>query len=99
MWKRLLLLSIARPRSGHFTLRERDARFLFLGFMTNKKQPPPSAVEDQPWYPEWRAAVERVIAASMARDATMVGTPERKAADQECEAAMAAFREIANRLR
>jgi len=47
--------------------------------MTNKKQPPPSAVEDQPWYPEWRAAVERVIAASMARDATMVGTPERKA--------------------
>jgi len=35
----------------------------------------------------------------MARDAMMVGTPERKAADEGYEAAMAAFREIANRLR
>jgi hypothetical protein len=68
--------------------------------MTDKEQPPPGqAVEDQPWYEEWRAALERVIAASMARDATLVGTPERRAAEQECDAAMAAFREIANRLR
>jgi hypothetical protein len=56
-------------------------------------------MEYQAWYQEWRAASERVIAASMARDATMVGTPERQAAQQERDAAMAAFREIANRLR
>jgi hypothetical protein len=66
--------------------------------MTDEQQPP-ARLEDQVWYQEWRAALERVIAASMARDATMVGTPERKAALQEFEAAMAAFREIANRLR
>jgi hypothetical protein len=65
--------------------------------MTDKR-PSPQAVEDQPWYAEWRTALERVIAASMARDATMVGTPERQAAQEECDAAMAAFREIANRL-
>jgi hypothetical protein len=59
----------------------------------------PEQFEDQPWYREWREALERVIAASMARDQTAAGTPEREAAQQECDAAMAAFREIANRLR
>jgi hypothetical protein len=66
--------------------------------MTEKRRSPPS-VEDQPWYPEWRAALERVISALVARDATIVGTPQRRAAQQEYDAAMAAFREIANRLR
>ena len=59
----------------------------------------PERFEDQPWYREWREALERIIAASMARDRTMVGTPEREAAQRECDSAMAAFREIANRIR
>jgi hypothetical protein len=56
-------------------------------------------IEDQPWHREWREALERVIAAQMTRDATKAGTPERQTADRECEAAMSAFREIANRIR
>ena len=67
--------------------------------MTDKQQASPAAWEGQPWYQEWRAALERVIAASMARDATMVGTPDRQSAEQEYDAAMAAYRDIANRLR
>jgi hypothetical protein len=66
--------------------------------MTTEKQPPPKP-EDQPWYPQWRAALDRVIAASMAVDATMVGTPERLAAKQEHEAALAEFRKVANEIR
>ena len=66
--------------------------------MTTEKQPP-SRPEDQPWYPQWRAALDRVIAASMAVDATMVGTPERLAANQEHDDALAAFRKIANEIR
>ena len=37
---------------------------LFLESMTDKQQAPPAAGEGQPWYQEWRAALERVIAAS-----------------------------------
>ena len=59
----------------------------------------PERFEDQPWYREWREALERAIAASMARDATKAGTAEREAAQKECDAALEAFREIANRLR
>ena len=59
----------------------------------------PERFEDQPWYREWHEALERAIAASMARDRTMVGTPEREAAERDYEAAMEAFREIANRIR
>jgi hypothetical protein len=66
--------------------------------MANDQKPPPR-VEDQPWYPKWRAALERVIAASMAIDATMIGTPERLAAKQEHEAALAEFGKIANEIR
>jgi hypothetical protein len=39
------------------------------------------------WHREWRAAIERVIAAQMMRDATKAGT-ERQVADQEYEVAM-----------
>lgn len=59
----------------------------------------PERFEDQAWYSQWREALERVIAGSMARDRTRVGTPEREAAQKECDAALAAFRAIANQLR
>jgi hypothetical protein len=78
--------------------RERGARYLFLGIMT-EKQHPPARPENQALYEQWRAALERVITASMAREATMVGTLEREVAQRECDAALAAFRDIANRIR
>jgi len=53
--------------------------------------------EDQPWYPEWRAVVDRVVTAQMARDSSTAGTPEREAADREYDAALAAFRSAAER--
>jgi hypothetical protein len=59
----------------------------------------PERFEDQPWYREWHEALEGVIATSMARDRTVAGTPEREAAQRECDSAMAAFRDIANRIR
>jgi hypothetical protein len=71
---------------------------LFLEIMA-QKQHSPARPGDQALYKQWRAAQERVIAASMARDATMVGTPEREAAQGECDAALAAFRDIANQIR
>jgi hypothetical protein len=54
---------------------------------------------EPPWYREWREKLERVIAAQMKRDATKPATAEQQTADQEYEAAMSAFREIANRIR
>jgi hypothetical protein len=64
-----------------------------------EKQHPPARPGDQAFYKQWRAALERVIAASMARDAMMVGTPEREAAQGECDAALAVFRDMANQIR
>ena len=51
--------------------------------------------EDQPWYPSWREAVERVIAARKVLDDTKEGTPEREAAEREHHAARAAYMLIA----
>jgi hypothetical protein len=51
--------------------------------------------EDQPWYSEWKKTTDRVIAALMVRDSTKPGTREREAADRVYEAAMAAFRSLA----
>jgi hypothetical protein len=48
---------------------------------------------------QWRQALERVIAAQMMLDATKPGTPQRQTADQEYEAAIAAFGAIANQVR
>jgi hypothetical protein len=42
---------------------------------------------------------DRVISASMERDRTVAGTPEREAAQRECDAALAAFKKIANQVR
>jgi hypothetical protein len=52
-----------------------------------------------PWYEEWREALGRVVAATMARDAAQPGTPEREAAEREHEVALAIFCEVANRIR
>jgi hypothetical protein len=45
--------------------------------------------EDQPWYPKWREALERV--AQIKRDSSRAGTPEREEADREYDTAMAYF--------
>jgi hypothetical protein len=58
-----------------------------------------SRFEDQPWYPEWKKAIDRVVAARMALDVTKPDTSEREAASREYDAALVAFRSIANRLR
>jgi hypothetical protein len=70
-----------------------------MRFGTERNQSPwsylivmPKRFEDQPWYPEWKKTIDRVIAALMARDSVKPGTPQREAADLEYEAAIAAFR-------
>jgi hypothetical protein len=55
--------------------------------------------EDQSWYPEWKKTIDRVVAARMALDATQLGTTERETADREYEAALAAFRLVAEKHR
>jgi hypothetical protein len=42
----------------------------------------PNRFEDQPWYPEWKKTIDRVVTARMALDATTPGTPEWEAADR-----------------
>jgi hypothetical protein len=54
--------------------------------------------EDQPWYPQWREAVERVGAAQMTRDSAMPG-PDQDRADREYEAALAIFPALAEQIR
>lgn len=58
-----------------------------------------SRVEDEPWYQEWREALDRVIGAQMARDAARPGTPQREAADREYDAAFAVFCALAKQVR
>lgn len=53
--------------------------------------------QDQPWYPEWKKAVDRVVSARMALDATSPDTLGREAAEREYEAALAAFRLLAEK--
>jgi hypothetical protein len=59
----------------------------------------PEQYEDQPWYLEWRAAVDRVGTAHTARDSAATGSPERQAADLEYDDALIAFRSAAQRFR
>jgi hypothetical protein len=58
-----------------------------------------SRFEDQPWYPEWKKTIDRVVAARMALDGTKPNTSEREAASREYDDALIAFRSIADRLR
>jgi hypothetical protein len=55
--------------------------------------------EDQPWYPKWREALERVITVQMTRDSSRAGTPEREEADREYDTAMVLFRAAASEIR
>jgi hypothetical protein len=56
------------------------------------------SAEDQPWYRPWREALDRVIAAQMERDRTNAGTPEPEAAEREHDAALVAFRTVAQQI-
>jgi hypothetical protein len=58
----------------------------------------PTPTEDDPNYPVWRKAVERVIAARKTLDRAEIGTPEREAARQEHRAAHAAYMLIAQQI-
>jgi hypothetical protein len=53
--------------------------------------------EDQPWYPEWKKTIDRVVTAHMALDATKSDTPEREAAEREYDVVLGAFRLAAER--
>ena len=57
-----------------------------------------ATTEDDPNYRAWRKAVERVVAARKTLDGTEIGTPERKAAQQEHQAAHAAYMLIAQQM-
>jgi hypothetical protein len=58
----------------------------------------PTPAEDDPDNPVWRKAVERVIAARKSLDKAEIGTPERAAAEQEHQAAPAAYMLIAQQM-
>jgi hypothetical protein len=51
-----------------------------------------------PNYSVWRKAVERVITARKVLDETMIGTPEREAAEREHRAAHADYMLIAQQM-
>lgn len=58
----------------------------------------PMPDEASPNYAIWLKAVERVIAARKTLDRTTVGTPERKAAEREHQAARAAYMLVAQQV-
>jgi hypothetical protein len=55
----------------------------------------PTRFEDQPWYPEWKKVVDRVVTARMVLDSMKPGMPEWEAAEREYEDTLAAFRSAA----
>jgi hypothetical protein len=56
------------------------------------------AVEDHRLYPEWRAALEMVIATREARDTHRIGSKEYEAANAEYQAALAAYDAIGRKV-
>ena len=52
-------------------------------------------IEDHPLYPEWRAALERVIATKRARDSHRIGSKEFHETDAEYQAALTAYDAVA----
>jgi hypothetical protein len=56
------------------------------------------AVEDHPLYPEWRSALERVIATKEARETHRIGSKEFQAANAEYQAALAAYDAVARKV-
>ena len=56
------------------------------------------AVEDHRLYPEWRAALEMVIATREARDTHRIGSKEYQAANTQSQAALAAYDAIGRKV-
>ena len=56
------------------------------------------AVEDHRLYPEWKAALEMVIATREARDTHRIGSKEYQAANAEYQAALAAYDAIGRKV-
>lgn len=55
-------------------------------------------VENQPWYPRWRQAVQRLILARETLRDTEEGTPARMEAEIEYQAALSAYKLIADQV-
>jgi hypothetical protein len=57
-----------------------------------------TTVENQPWYEDWRKAVQRLMLAREVLRNAKEGTLARKEAEHECEAARVAYKLIADQL-
>ena len=57
-----------------------------------------TTVENQPWYPHWRQAVQRLIVAREGLRDTKEGTPAQLEAEREYEAAWSAYKIIADQV-
>lgn len=57
-----------------------------------------TTVENQPWYPHWRQAVQRLILAREVLGNTKEGTLARTEPEVECEAAWIAYKLIADQV-
>jgi hypothetical protein len=55
-------------------------------------------VEEQPWYPQWKWATERLIAAREARDKEQPGTPAWEAAEAKYQIALDDYRALAGQI-
>jgi hypothetical protein len=53
-----------------------------------------AVAEQQPWYPLWREAIERVIATRAIRERARPDTVERQAAEADYQAALKAYRSV-----
>jgi hypothetical protein len=57
-----------------------------------------TTVENQPWYPQWRQAVQRLILARERLRDTKAGTEARIEAEREYEAAWSGYKIIADQV-
>jgi hypothetical protein len=55
-------------------------------------------VENQPWYPRWRKAVQRLILAREGLRDTKEGTPARTESEREYASAWSAYKIIADQV-
>jgi hypothetical protein len=53
-----------------------------------------AGAEQQPWYPQWREAIERVIATRATRERARPDTIEREAAEADYQAALKSYRSV-----
>jgi hypothetical protein len=57
-----------------------------------------TTLENQPWYEDWRQAVQRLMLAREVLRNAKEGTLAHKEAEHECEAAWVAYKLIADQL-